>query len=134
MLETLFCFKSCFFYHTVVMILFPILNVPLRTSPSLAWFQMQHFSISLQTASNTLSTSLSLFIVRGLMIPPSCEGSGMQRNLIHYVPLRGHQQGPSVLLIRSMQLTVENTGVRLKEDRGATVSTSPSLVGLLFLW
>lgn len=107
-------------------------NVSLQTPPSLSWFQMQHFFISLQTGRNTLSMSLSLFIVRGLMIPPSCEGSGMQRNFIHYVILRGHQQGPSVRLIRFMQQTVENTGVRPKEERGATVSTSPSQVGLLF--
>ena len=55
------------------------------------------------------------------------------RNLLLYVLLiRGRQQSPSAPLIESIQQTAENTGVRLMEEREATVSTSLSLVQYVY--
>ena len=89
---------------------------------------MQFFFVSLQTDSSTSNTNLSLFIVRGLMVRLNWEGTRVLRNLIQNVTWRGRPQGLPARLIEFIQRTVENTGVRLREERGATLSTSPSLV------
>lgn len=61
---------------------------------------------------------------------PSSEGSGILWTLFQHV-MRGRQDYLA-LFKEPIQQTTENTGVRLKEEREATVSTSPSLVCLSF--
>lgn len=61
----------------------------------------------------------------------SWKGSEILRNLYRHVILR-NQQGPAATLIKSILKIMENTGVRLMEDIGATVSTSLSLVQYVY--
>ena len=91
-------------------------------------FQMQFFFVSLQTDCSTLNVTQFLFTVMGLFTWLSWEQSGILWNLNWNVVLRRRQQGPSAASIVSILKTVENTGVRLMEEREATASASLSLV------
>ena len=93
---------------------------------------MQFFFVSLQTDCSTLNTTQFLLTVMELMTQFSWEELGLMRSLRQHVKLRGNQQGPSAPLIEPILETVENTGVRLMEEREATVSTSLWLVQYVY--
>lgn len=76
--------------------------------------------------------SPSPFTVKLSMARLSSEGSGMPMDFFQHVVLRRHRKACPAPLIQPIQETVEYTGVRLKEDREATVSTSLSLACLSF--